>query len=236
VTENDWHTSGDPTPMLEFLRGRASDRKLRLFAVENARLVMNWLVDPNSKTAVEASEQVAEGVSTVGLLVQMYTAAWDVVPLATGHLRVCAARAAARTVEEEAYLAALFTTNEIVGFYWELQDIQLEEQEAELVSEDDRCRAYAMGKNQADSLMTNFLRDIFGNPFRPVLLDPAWLSSTVKQLAQTIYEERAFDRLPVLGDALEDAGCTNQDILTHCRQPGIHVRGCWALDLVLAKE
>lgn len=80
------------------------------------------------------------------------------------------------------------------------------------------------------------VRCIFGNPVRPVTLDPTWLSSTVKQLAESIYQERAFDRLPILADALEDAGCGNVDILHHCRQPGEHARGCWVVDLVLGKE
>jgi len=80
------------------------------------------------------------------------------------------------------------------------------------------------------------LRDIFGNPFNPVTLDSAWLTANVVGLAQSIYDERAFDRLPILADALEDAGCTNADILNHCRQPGEHVRGCWLVDLVLQKS
>lgn len=81
-----------------------------------------------------------------------------------------------------------------------------------------------------------FLRDIFGNPFRPTTLDQSWLTSTVTALAHAIYQERAFDRLPILADALEDAGCTNQEILAHCRGPGPHARGCWAVDLLLKKE
>jgi hypothetical protein len=81
-----------------------------------------------------------------------------------------------------------------------------------------------------------FLWDIFGNPFRPVTLDPACLSPNVKGLAQAIYDDRAFNGMPILGDALEEAGCTNQDILSHCRGPGPHVRGCWVVDLVLGKE
>ena len=83
------------------------------------------------------------------------------------------------------------------------------------------------------------LRCIFGNPFRPVTINPAWLTwndGTVQKVAQGIYVERAFDRLPILADALEEAGCTSQEILNHCRQPGEHVRGCWVVDLVLGKE
>jgi hypothetical protein len=78
--------------------------------------------------------------------------------------------------------------------------------------------------------------DIFGNPFRPVALDPRWRTADVTGLARTIYEDRAFDRLPVLADALMDAGCADEQIIGHCRGPGPHVRGCWVVDLVLGKE
>jgi hypothetical protein len=80
------------------------------------------------------------------------------------------------------------------------------------------------------------LHDLFGNPFRPVKIDPAWLTPKVVNLAQEIYDHRAFDRLPALADALAAATCTNAEILAHCRALGPHVRGCWVLDLVLGKE
>jgi hypothetical protein len=81
-------------------------------------------------------------------------------------------------------------------------------------------------------------RDVFGNPFRPVTIDPAWSSwggGNVVGLARMIYERRAFADLPILADALEEAGCTDPDILSHCRSAGEHVRGCWVIDLVLGK-
>jgi hypothetical protein len=81
-----------------------------------------------------------------------------------------------------------------------------------------------------------FLRDIFGNPFRPVVLAPAWLTPDVIGLARALYEERAFGQLPVLGDALEEAGCAAEPILEHCRQGGEHVRGCWVVDAVLGQK
>ncbi|OAI53023.1 hypothetical protein AYO44_16370 [Planctomycetaceae bacterium SCGC AG-212-F19] len=84
--------------------------------------------------------------------------------------------------------------------------------------------------------IANLVRDIFGNPFRPVTIEPAWRTSTVTSLAQGIYDQRAFDRLPILADALEDAGCSNANVLNHCRGGGEHVRGCWVVDLVLGKE
>jgi hypothetical protein len=83
------------------------------------------------------------------------------------------------------------------------------------------------------------VRDIFGNPFRPVAIEPSWLTwndGTVVKVAQGIDEERAFGHLPLLADALEEAGCTDPGILEHLRGPGPHVRGCWVVDLLLGKE
>ncbi len=97
---------------------------------------------------------------------------------------------------------------------------------------DDFGKAY-MAEREAQSYL---LRDVFGNPFRPVMLRSSWLTSTVKDLSAAIYGDRAFDRLPLLADALEDADCTNADILAHCRGPGPHVRGCWVVDLLLGKK
>jgi len=103
------------------------------------------------------------------------------------------------------------------------------------------ARRYATGADIYDdppptSYVTELLRDIFGNPFRPVSFDPNWRTSTVVALAEGVYADRAFDRLPILADALEDAGCDHPDILAHCRGLGPHARGCWAVDLILGKS
>jgi hypothetical protein len=79
------------------------------------------------------------------------------------------------------------------------------------------------------------LRDIFGHIFHPAVIERAWRTNTVAQLATQIYEERAFDQLPILGDALEEAGCSNGALLDHCRGAGPHVRGCWAIDLLTGR-
>ncbi len=71
------------------------------------------------------------------------------------------------------------------------------------------------------------------------MINPDWLAwndATVRNIAKAIYDEQAFDRMPILADALEDAGCDNADILRHCREPGEHVRGCWVVDLLLGKS
>src|SRR5262249_16866737 len=79
------------------------------------------------------------------------------------------------------------------------------------------------------------LRGILGNPFRPVAVDPAWRTSTAVALAKHMYESRDFSPMPILADALHDAGCDSEDILTHCRGPGQHAGGCWVVDMVLGK-
>jgi hypothetical protein len=90
-------------------------------------------------------------------------------------------------------------------------------------------------KLKEEASHANLLRDIFGNPFRPATLDPAWRTPTVVALAGQMYESRDFTAMPILADALQDAGCDNEDVLDHCRGPGPHVRGCWVVDLVLGK-
>jgi hypothetical protein len=83
----------------------------------------------------------------------------------------------------------------------------------------------------------DLFREVFGNPFRPVTFAPAWRSTDVTLLAQGVYAEKAFDRLPILADALQEAGCDSEAILNHLRDANApHVRGCWALDLALGKE
>ena len=90
---------------------------------------------------------------------------------------------------------------------------------------------------QGDSALCGLLRDVFGPLlFRPVYVDAAWLDSAVVKIARAVYEDRAFDRMPVLADALEEAGCQDAIILNHCREPGGHVRGCWIVDLLLGKK
>lgn len=229
MTEHEWLACTDPTPMLEFLRGKASDRKLRLFAAGSARLASAWLVHPNSKAALEACEKVAEGTSSPDILLPIHRAAWDVLSLEPySDLHVAAARAAGRAVQEQAYEAANLTKNEIV-------ELNAEMEEEKVTSENEKYRAYWIGKTRGEMILVEFLRDIFGNPFHSVPVIPVWLTSTIITLAHMIYDSRAFDRLPILADHLQDVGCDDADILSHCRRPGPHVRGCWVVDLLLGK-
>jgi hypothetical protein len=115
----------------------------------------------------------------------------------------------------------------------------------EAAGTDDRA-AFNIGNKARDAesrAQAGLLRDIIGNPFRPITLNPDWLTPTVSSLARSAYEERIMplgecepERLAVLADALEEAGCDNADILNHLRRPGAHVRGCWALDACLSRS
>jgi hypothetical protein len=102
--------------------------------------------------------------------------------------------------------------------------------------------AYVQAREASDAECTrqaDLVRCILGNPFRPTRLEPTWLDAhdgAARRVAQAIYDDHAFADLPVLADALEDAGCTDDAVLSHCRAPGPHARGCWVVDLVLGKE
>ena len=208
MTEAEWLAATDPTPMLEFLRDKASVRKLRLTACACCYRIVHLLIRRKHepcRRVVEVVEAVADGRASELLLPD----AWEKARAANGpfilnHTYACALTACViqDNIVQIANYAAL-ATGAVPGERIE------------------QCR---------------LVRDIFGNPFRPVAVEPSWLTSTVVQLAEGIYSDRAFDRLPILADALQDAGCDSDDILNHCRQPGEHVRGCWVVDLLTGRE
>ena len=240
MTEAEWLAATDPAPILAFLRDRggAGERKLRLFAVACCRRVWDWLSDERSQRAVRVAEWYAE--QAVGSDVLLSAAAdaetasrevcldsrYDPYDSATWKAAYAAWRVCGDTPEEASGGAAGALACVTAAHTW---DEGHPHESLDLLKAEDAER----GVN------CRFLRCLFGNPFRPApSLAPsvlAWNSGTVPKLAAAIYEERAFDRLPVLADALEDAGCADADILGHCRGGGEHVRGCWVIDLVLGK-
>jgi hypothetical protein len=101
------------------------------------------------------------------------------------------------------------------------------------------ARTQLQSRQIEEKAQADLLRELFGNPIHPMTINTTWLTQragTVRRLSEKIYNERRFADLPVLADALEEAGCDNPDTLDHCRGGGEHVRGCWVLDLVLGKE
>ncbi len=229
MTEVEWLAGEDPQVMLEYLRGTASNRKLRLFAIESVQPFLTLMTDPRSRNAVSTAEQFLDGNANAHQLTSAYRQAWDVLPHQSGDMRcVNAARMAGRTVQAGAYEAAEYTANEV-------REHRAEEREERAQSEEEEEQFYWEDRDQANRDLAVLLRCIFGNPFRPVAFDPRWRSETAVALATGIYDLRAFDRLPILADALEDAGCDSLDLLNHLRGPGPHARGCWAVDVVLGR-
>jgi hypothetical protein len=208
MTEVEWLASDDLGPMLNFVRGKTSDRKVRLFAVACCRCVWwPYLDDERSKQAVEVAERFADASATPA----ERTRAERIAKLATkgkpGGQRYWAAVAAQMTAAKPLPVEPFIS---VLGVF--------------------------RGTDEERRQQRRLAGDIFRNSFRSAVLQPAWLTSTVTSLAEGAYMQGAFDRLPILADALEDAGCTDAAILEHCRGPGPHVRGCWVVDQILAKE
>jgi len=233
MTEQEWLACEDPKKLLAFLRSRTSKRKLRLFAAGSVRPLLQFLVDSRSAEAVTLSEIVADDEKNAGRLAAAHQAAWAVLPHLPSDIHVTAARAAGRTVEADAHMAGELVANEIVGLCAQVR-------EGDAASDAEEYDLHWRGKAEGERCLAALLRDLLGSlPFHPVTIDPTWLAwnnGTVFHLAQAIYDERAFDRMPILADALADAGCHDQEILTHCRNAGPHIRGCWLVDLLLGKE
>jgi hypothetical protein len=226
MTEAEWRACTDPDEMLDQLGSKAGERKLQLFTVACCRRIWASLGESGarerSRHAVEVAERFAEGQATTEELAAARLDAEAAAREAAADFLARHDRGAegAASAREAAYLAASETISHTVS------------------------RAAAAAANHIPFPQPYFeerkgqvalVRDIFGNPFRLVSLDSRWLTPAVVGLARTIYEERAFDRMPALAGTLRDAGCDNEDLLGHCQEPGEHARGCWVLDLLLGK-
>lgn len=248
MTEAEWLSCSDPQPMLDFLQGRGvSGRKLRFFATACCRRVWDML-DERGHHAVEVAEQFADGL--VGqreldcagqLSLEASQEAYLAGLPAERMLALRAAGFACHAVRAGQVVAATVVQAVLAGPL----SSQTSEPEESLraVSAPGAYEGYIQAREQAlrarhggaRATQAALLRDLCGNPFRPAAVSPDWLTSTAVALARGVYDERAFDRLPILADALQDAGCDNDELLDHLRGPGPHVRGCWGLDLILGR-
>jgi hypothetical protein len=210
--------------MFDLLPTNASDRKLRLFGVACCRHVESHLwAGVHSLQAISVAEEYADGLATEEQLgiaqlavesrLELYPAepVYDASYWACGSIMGdCAWRCG--------YYAANCSTRPFAG--------QGSEADAQ-------CKVVRANVLRVEAM---FLRDIFGNPFRPVAFSPAWRTDTAVALANQTYDSRDFGAMPILADALQDAGCDSEEVLGHCRGPGPHVRGCWVVDLVLDRK
>jgi hypothetical protein len=249
LTEEQWLSAKEPNSLLSYLqqhrvitRVPGGRRRLALFSCACCRLVWHLFDDEASRRAVEVSELAAEGQASRRELAAAADAAAAVVravarrvnevhgnPNAPERWKV----GAARSLAAAAYYAATrhFSTH--------------------AVSIPSGATASAVlwlshggegGSEPVPALMARqaqLVRCIFANPFCPLPeIDRAWLTwngGAVRKLAVSILSERRFGDLPVLADALEEAGCADAAMLRHCRDGGEHALGCWVLDLLQGK-
>jgi hypothetical protein len=231
MNEIDWLTGTEPGTMLDYLEGKVSDRKLRLFACACARRYWSLLRWPRSRTAIEVAERFAESQASAAELEEARQGG-DLSAANAPHYERFAYFAAAATTAEAAIEAArnarengrLMAVSEAVEAVTPLEDFQ------EIVRE----ASATEGRAQCD-----LLREVVGNLYRPTHVKRLWLdwgNGAVSVMARLIYDGCQYEDLPYLADALLDAGCDDENLLRHLRTPGAHVRGCWALDCLLAKE
>jgi hypothetical protein len=229
MTEAEWLACTDPTPMLYFLGGEASVRKLSLFACACCRRIRRMLKDGRSRRALEIAEaHQSEPVDSAAFVVGWNDAA-DALSAAVGerdsenHRGSAVALECLRVTAGDALRASLNVAQWIDAGFRHGPPTPEQRAQAQL------------------------LRDIFGNPFRPSPPLPpavlAWHDATVRRIAEGVYQdwrmpEGTLDtaRLAILADALLDAGCDGEELIQHCRSEGPHVRGCWVVDLILGKE
>jgi hypothetical protein len=238
MNANDWESANESHSMLDALRNPAHNRKHQLLTVAWCRYIPGLIEKAIRRTVVDTVEMIADGLvkeeERQAVLKRFqatirYRSAPNMFGIAGPPLDM-AALYAIQTDFGPAYCAGncLLEIQSMVTLRHERVTESRDFDGIESSSWQDERPKYC-----------DFIRDIFGNPFRPVTTDPAWLTwndGTARKLAQTIYDERRFELLPILADALEESGCDNADILTHCRGPGPHVHGCWVVDLLLGKE
>ncbi len=226
MTEVEWQEHNYPEGLLRFLETDPKGRKTRLCAVACCRSIWHLLED-GSRHAVEVAERFADGQTTNAER--------------RAAVRMCrgvtsgaewAQDAASRAVELCPF-ARQYSLFQLARFGLDSSSYTKWFGRA-AVEEHDALRR--RNSSTEDSRQVAFLRDIFGNPFRPVAFAPEWRTDTVVALARQMYDAREFGAMPILADALQDAGCEEGQILEHCRGTGPHVRGCWVVDFVLGKE
>jgi hypothetical protein len=223
MTEAEWLGCEDPAEMLGFLRtaGKKYDRKMRLLAVACCRSLGNYLKDERSRTSLEAIELFADGLTTKAAVKR-------------ARQSVRAVRHALSAAENAAEWEANWLV-EVAGT-----------ENAYRQTPDELRRLANSVLDEGPSMicfLESLIRDIFGNPFRPLPRVAApvlsWNDGCVVKLAAAAYEGRDYtpQRMGVLADALEEAGLTDEEVLKHCRQGGaVHVAGCWCVDLLLGKS
>jgi rubredoxin len=234
MTEQEWFTVQTPTKMLELLprRGlRYDERKLRLFACACCRHIWDH-VHPQARQAVETAERYADWFEAPLSSAELDAAIASVIPSPQADGDTTIARV------QRAVCAAVGVA--LSGNHRDYQPNGVSQAAADAVEQyhGGRTSSTANRHWRAElATQANILRDIFGNPFRSIEFAEQWRTDTAVAVVRQMYDSREFGAMPILADALQDAGCENETILNHCRDSNqVHVRGCWVCDLVLNQD
>lgn len=252
MTEAEWFGCVAPTPMLDALGDRASARKLRLFACACCRRLEAPLPHLWNPAALDTAERFADGRASGDELRDARRRVGD--DLHTAYRRIGTetrggtrhprdVRASALLEAEFSALRELSTaTNASVARRALGQDAAQAVGGAAagaalrtVVSDWDVRDTVFDAIRAEEAAQADLVRDLFTDRFWFVVPDPAWFTADVLALANAIYEGRTFEHMPILADALQDAGCESPRVLDHCRGAGPHARGCWVIDLVLGR-
>jgi hypothetical protein len=238
VTEEEWLRSANPEEMLwalatQFPAGReyhgfpSYNRKLRLFAIACCRHVGHLLTEPRSWEALAVIERYADQLASEKEKAAAQKTSLD------AWLKLERAKDGCK----QAALAVHLAIDDIVDGSNAASSVADQAMLAAQVAAGEPEEARGAVAIAEETYQATLLREIFGNPFRPVSFSPSWRTDTALSLARQMYEAREFSAMPILADALQDAGCDRDELLARLRDPhATHVRGCWALDLVLGKQ
>jgi hypothetical protein len=251
-----WFTATDPKPMFALLRGKERGRRFRLFACACCWRVDHLLTDDRSRQALELMERFLDGEASRHDYALGETMAADAY---TAQARVIGGREAGRRSSEAdgvRMMASVFAAQAVTDCFGNVADAAgdcrgaLRGYATADLSDETQMRETGDRIEAAErSAQAALLREIFGNPFQSEPFQSEWRTKTVLDLASRIYASRDFESMPILADALQDAGCENERILSHCRYSSLtaadpgrggrtssHVRGCWVVDLILGRK
>ena len=222
MTQTEWLSCTEPTRMLNFLRVEGERAQVCLFAVACYRQCWDHLDDP-TRRVLGVAESYAEGRITLA----------ELRAANAGHFVGDVGEA---TISIKGIIIAADHAGWDVAFDKAAETYPNSENNPDAPVNAEARAAKIENYRAEQTVQCCLIRDIFGNPFHPTPVDPAWSLPRNKGLAEAIYDEENFEGLTILADALEDAGCNDAEILDHCRGHGPHVRGCWVVDLVLGKS
>lgn len=239
MTEPEWLGCTDPEKMLAFLDGKVSNRKFWLFACGYCRRHTRLMADRRCRIAIETGERYADGQANHHELMEASEEAFCRRDDLGGDERLhAAAIAAAFSVVDPAERDSAMPFFSTASAVQRTSDDLVQLAELSAADEQDAFETAESVQPTHElerEAQCRLLRCVVGNPFRTIAVLPARLTPTVRELVQSIYDGRSFERLPELADALAEAGRIDFEILRHCRQPEEHVRGCWVVDLLLGK-